>query len=47
MIRAFGSKWTFATDGAVCLVTSWFIRVFMRETKSLEPERISAAAPAA
>jgi sugar porter (SP) family MFS transporter len=47
MIHVFGSPLTFAIYGAVCLVTLGFIRVFIRETKSLELDSISAsAAPA-
>jgi SP family galactose:H+ symporter-like MFS transporter len=43
MIHAFGTALTFAIYGAVCLVTIWFIRTFIRETKSLELDSISAA----
>ena len=42
MIHVFGSPLTFAIYGAVCLVTFWFIRAFIRETKSLELDSISA-----
>ena len=44
MINAFGSTWTFAIYGIVCLITIWFVRVFIRETKSLELDSISTAA---
>jgi SP family galactose:H+ symporter-like MFS transporter len=44
MIHVFGSPLTFAIYGAVCLLTLWFIRVFIRETKSLELDSISAPA---
>ena len=43
MIKVLGSPLTFAIYGAVCLVTIWFIRTFIRETKSLELDSISAA----
>jgi sugar porter (SP) family MFS transporter len=42
MINTFGSSWTFAIYGAICLVTIWFIRTFVRETKALELDSISA-----
>ena len=44
MINAFGSALTFGIYGAVCLVTIWFIRTFIRETKSLELDSISSGA---
>jgi MFS family permease len=44
MINTFGSSWTFAIYGAICLVTIWFIRTFVRETKALELDSISAGA---
>jgi sugar porter (SP) family MFS transporter len=43
MIKSLGSAWTFVTYGVMCVVTLWFIRVFVRETKSLELESISRA----
>ena len=42
MIKAFGSTLTFAIYGAICLVTIWFIRTYIRETKSLELDSISS-----
>ncbi len=44
MIHTFGSAPTFAIYGAICLVTIWFIRTFIRETKSLELDSISSGA---
>jgi sugar porter (SP) family MFS transporter len=43
MIQVLGSPLTFAIYGAVCLVTIWFIRTFIRETRALELDSISAA----
>lgn len=43
MIKAFGSPATFAIYGAVCLITIWFVRTFIRETKSMELDSISTA----
>jgi len=41
MIHVFGSPLTFAIYGAICLVTIWFVRTFVRETKRLELDSIS------
>jgi SP family galactose:H+ symporter-like MFS transporter len=41
MIHALGSPLTFSIYGVLCAVTIWFVRVFVRETKSLELESIS------
>ena len=43
MIHAFGTPLTFAIYGVVCLITLGFIRAFIRETKNLELDSISAA----
>ena len=42
MIKGLGSTWTFVVYGALCVVTILFVRSFVRETKSLELESISA-----
>jgi MFS transporter, SP family, galactose:H+ symporter len=41
MIHALGSPLTFSIYGVLCAATIWFVRVFVRETKSLELESIS------
>jgi SP family galactose:H+ symporter-like MFS transporter len=41
MIHVFGSPLTFAIYGTICLVTIWFVRTFVRETKRLELDSIS------
>jgi sugar porter (SP) family MFS transporter len=49
MIHVFGSPLTFAIYGTICLLTIWFVRTFVRETKRLELDSIStdlSAAPA-
>jgi SP family galactose:H+ symporter-like MFS transporter len=43
MIHVFGSPLTFAIYGTICLVTIWFVRTFVRETKRLELDSISTA----
>jgi MFS family permease len=44
MIKGLGTTWTFVVYGLLCVVTIAFVRAFVRETKNLELESISARA---
>jgi sugar porter (SP) family MFS transporter len=41
MIKGLGSTWTFVVYGLLCVVTIWFIRSYVTETKNVELESIS------